>query len=288
VVVGIPTAFLPQATALVEGRLYKEGSANELVVGTELARRLHLRPGSLIPPFYHNDRGERLSRVVGLFRSDVSLWQSRLILTSFETAAAIFAQEDVAGEVLIYCRPGETENVRRAVQELFLSGAAGEETRCKITSRADLEALLPAGFSHRNGLFQLHFLLAFAAAVLVLLVTSGIGLPDRRREVGILKATGWQTDEILLRGAVESFLVSIGAASLALIAAFVWLEPLNGWGIAGLFLSGVAWSPSFDVPYALTPLPALLGYLFSWIMVTGGTLAASWRAAAASPREAMR
>ena len=46
--------------------------------------------------------------------------------------------------------------------------------------------------------------------------------------VVILSArTGWQTDEILLRGAVESFLISTGAASLALLLAFVWLEPLT-------------------------------------------------------------
>jgi ABC-type lipoprotein release transport system permease subunit len=288
VVLGMPAEYLPRATRLVEGRLYRDGAANELVVGTELARRLHLVPGAVIPPFYQNNRGERLSEVVGVFRSDLSLWQSRLILTSFDTAAAIFAQEGMAGDVLVYCKPGSTDEVREAVRRLFLSGAAGAGTRCRITARSDLEALLPSGLAHQDGIFQLHFLLAFAAAALVLTVSSGIGLPDRRREIGVLKATGWQTDEIILRGAVESFLISTGAASLSLVLAFLWMEGLNGAGIAGLFFPGVGWLPSFRVPFTLSPLPAALGFLFSWILVTCGTLFASWRAAVVSPAEAIR
>jgi ABC-type antimicrobial peptide transport system permease subunit len=79
----------------------------------------------------------------------------------------------------------------------------------------------------------------------VVMVLSGIGLPDRRREIGILKATGWQTDEILLRGMSESLLISLTAASLSLLLAFFWLKMLNGLGIAALLLPGVDWTPSF-------------------------------------------
>jgi ABC-type lipoprotein release transport system permease subunit len=287
VVVGIPASSLPPGTRCVEGRLYRDGHPNELVVGTGLARRLHLRPGSRIPPFYRNDRGERLSQVVGVFRSDVSLWQSRLILTSLETAAAIFAQEGMANEVLVYCRPGTAGQVQKAIGAMVATGAPAGLTRCHIISRTDLEALVPAGLSHRSGLFQLHFLIAIAATTLVLTVTSGIGLPDRAREIGVLKATGWQTDEVLLRGVVESSLIGVGAAALALILSFVWLRVGNGVGIAGLFLSGVSASPSFEVPFQLSPLAALLSFAFGWIVVTAGTLTASWRAAIVSPRAAM-
>jgi ABC-type lipoprotein release transport system permease subunit len=291
VVVGLPAASLPSGFRWMHGRLYRDGKANELVVGTELARRLHLRPGSLMPPFYHNNRGEHLSEVVGVFQPEVSLWQSRLILTSFETASAIFAQEGTAGDLLVTCQPGTTKTIRTAIRqqcEAFLAGKPGAEIQCRIVSRSDLAASIPAGLSHQSGLFQLHFLLAFVAATLVVMVSSGIGLPDRRREIGILKATGWQTDEILLRGMTESLLITLTAASLSLLLAFFWLKMLNGLGIAALLLPGVDWTPSFTVPCQLTPLPALLGFLFAWIIVTSGTLSASWRAAIVPPREALQ
>jgi ABC-type lipoprotein release transport system permease subunit len=288
VVVGLSGRPVEPGIELVEGRLYDDHAPNELVVGTELARRLHLRPGSRVPPFYRNDGGEKVSTVVGVFRADVSLWQSRLILASFETAAAIFDQEGVAGDLLVYCRPGYVAAVRQAIGQAIRTATPRQKIQCRITTRDELEALVPAGLRHQAGIFQLHFLLAFAAGVLVIMVTSGIGLPDRRREIGILKATGWQTDEILLQGAVESLLLSATAAGTAVLLAFGWLKLLNGYGLASLFLSGVDRSPSFEVPYLLAPLPALLGFLFSWIVVTSGTLYSAWRTATVSPREAMR
>ena len=78
-----------------------------------------------------------------------------------------------------------------------------------MVAREDLLALLPRGLLHREGIFNLLFLLAFVVGILVLLVTSGLGLTERRREIGILKATGWQTDEVLLRSLAESFCLSL-------------------------------------------------------------------------------
>jgi ABC-type antimicrobial peptide transport system permease subunit len=141
---------------------------------------------------------------------------------------------------------------------------------------------------HREGVFNLHFLLAFVVGILVILVNSGFGLPERRREIGILKATGWQTDEVLLRSAVESFLLALAGASLAVILAFVWLKWLNGYWIASIFLTGVDAAPGFRVPFRLTPIPVLLAFLIGLTVVLSGTLYSSWRAATAAPIEAMR
>src|SRR5262249_33570612 len=115
VVVGVPLEGFPAGLECVEGRLYAGSRRNELVVGTDLARRLNLQVGSLLPPFYRNRSGERVSEVVGVFRSDVSLWQARLIVTSIDTAAHLFDQPDLATDLLVYCRPGYEDEVRRAI-----------------------------------------------------------------------------------------------------------------------------------------------------------------------------
>src|SRR5262249_41024757 len=124
--------------------------------------------------------------------------------------------------------------------------------------------------------------------ILVILVTSGVGLAERRREIGILKATGWQTDEVLLRGLVESFLLSLAGASLALVLAGAWVQGFHGHGLAGLFLEGSSFSPAFMVPSRFAPVPALLAFVLSFAVVMSGTLYSTWRAATASPAEAMR
>jgi ABC-type lipoprotein release transport system permease subunit len=293
VLVGVPVEDFPSGLECVRGRLPHRpaegsGQRNELVIGSELARRLHLDVGSLLPPFYHSRAGDRVSEVVGVFRSDVSLWQARLVVTSFETAAHIFDQSGLATDLLVYCRPDYQEEVRRAIRRDVVLQLPGGPARPRVTAREDLARLLPQGPLRREGAFTALFVLAFAVAILVILVTSGFGLSERRREIGILKATGWQTDELLLRSLAESFLLSLAGACLAVVGAFVWLRGLNGWWIAGVFLAGVERAPGFRVPFRLTPVSALLAFLLAFVVVMSGSLYSTWRAATAPPREAMR
>jgi ABC-type lipoprotein release transport system permease subunit len=291
VLVGLPPGHFPSWAGSVEGELPRDGGPNELVVGTGLARRLSLKVGSMLPPFYRNDRqGERVSRVVGVFKPDAPLWQSNLILTTFDAAAAIFDQLGLATDLLVTCRAGYQDEVARSITRgLSFPSADGRGViRPRVTAREDLLTLLRRGPAHRSGVFSLHFLLAFVVGILVLLVTSGLGLSERRREIGILKATGWQTDEVLLRGLVESLMLSLAGACVALLLAWAWLRGFNGYGVTGFFLPGVGASPDFRVPYRLTPVPALLAFVLAFAVVLTGTLYSSWRAATTLPREAMR
>jgi ABC-type lipoprotein release transport system permease subunit len=286
VVVGVPLSDIPPGLEGVDGTLFRGGPRNELVVGSDLARRLNLRVGSLLPPFYRNRSGERVSEVVGVFRSDVSVWQARVVVTSFDTAAHLFDQPGLATDLLVTCQPGYEDEVRRAVVRGVGVGPPG--VRPRVVTREDVAALLPRGPRHREGVHTLLSVLAFAVGVLVVLVTSGYGLSERRREVGILKATGWQTDELLLRSLAESALLGLAGAAVAVVLAYTWLRGLNGYWIAGVFLPGVGADPGFRVPFRLAPTPVLLAVLVALVVVLTGSLAATWRAAAAPPREAMR
>jgi ABC-type lipoprotein release transport system permease subunit len=290
VVVGIPLEKFPRSVSCVEGSLSSGSNMNELVVGSELARRLELKVGTLIPPFYRSAQGERVSKIVGIFKSEVSIWQANLIFTSFDTASSIFNQKGMATDLLVYCRPGYADAVGSALRRGLALPAQEREgnLRLEVTSREDLARLLPTGLLHREGIFNLHFVLAFALGIPIVLLASGLGLSERRREIGILKATGWQTDEILLRSAVENLVLSLTAAAAAVLLAYSWLAWLNGYWIASIFLVGVDTAPSFPVPFRLTPVPALLSFLFSFVMVMSGTVYTSWRAATVPPMEAMR
>lgn len=290
VVVGVPASRFPEPISCIDGRLPRAGELNEFVVGSELATHLKLEVGALLPPFYRNPRGEHVSRIVGIFESDVSLWQSQLMFCTFETAEEIFNQRGLATDVVVHSRTGYVDNVLSSIRRQISVPASDSENAMQIavTSRGELGALLAGGQFHREGIFNLHFLLVFVIGILVILVTTGFGLPERRREIGILKATGWQTDEVLLRSLVESLLLSVGSAAISILAAFVWLRLLNGYWIAGIFIPGVAAAPSFPVPFRLTPVPAVLAFVIAFTLTTTGSLWSSWRTAIVPPDEAMR
>ncbi len=290
VLLGLPAARFPADVKCVDGRLPASGAANEIAVGSRLARRLGLVVGSAVPPFYRNDEGERVSTVVGVFAPDAPVWAANLVLTDFDTASRMCAQRGLASDFLVSCRPEYRDAVRDAVSRLDSLGradAAGP-IRARAVTRDDALAFVPAGVLNREGVFDLHFMLAFAAAIPVLLVTSGVGLAERRRETGVLKALGWHTDEILLRGVAESLVLAASAAAVSTILAFAWLEGLNGAGIVGVFLAGADAAPGFVVPFRLAPQPVLVAAALSFVVVSTGTLLSTWRAAVAAPMEAMR
>lgn len=290
VVVGMPAESFPDTVNCVNGRLFTAGSKAELVIGSDLARRLKLKPGDKIPPFYHSRQGESVSHVVGVFHSDVAMWQAHVIFTSLETAAEIFDQQGLATDLLVDCKEGYDASVYRQINQNISLQAAGSPlgVHIRCVTRQQLAAVLPTGLLRREGVFNIHFMLACVTGTLVILVTSGFGLSERRREIGILKALGWQTDEVLLRSLVESLLLSLLGAALAIVVTYLWLRGLNGFWVASVFLPGVDAYPSFRVPFRLTFMPALLACIFSVVMVLSGTLYATWSAATAAPKEAMR
>jgi ABC-type lipoprotein release transport system permease subunit len=294
VLVGLPLSRLRDRVTCIDGRLFHPNAGREVVIGSQLAHRLNLKAGDRIPPFYHSSRGDLVTHVVGVFRADVSLWEANLIFTSFETASAIFDQRGLATDLLVECRPGYEaalrEKLLRSLSPLRIAAKGGSDARRvspEVITRGQLTGATQQGLLHRDGVFNIHYVLALVVAILALLVTSGVGLSERRREIGILKATGWQTDEVLLRGMCESVLLCLLGASLAILLAYVWLEWFNGFWIVGVYISSAPLVPRFEAPFELAPLPSLLGFILSLAIVASGTLYSSWRAAMATPRSAI-
>jgi ABC-type lipoprotein release transport system permease subunit len=290
VLVGLPAARFPSNVTCVDGRLPAAGPRNELAFGSRLARRLGLSAGSSIPPFYRNDEGERVSTVVGVFRSDLPIWEANLVLTDFDTAARISASRGLASGFLVSCAPQYLASVRTAILRIdsLAPGDPQGPIRPRVIGRDDAEALVPLGVLDREGVFHLHFVLLIAATIPLLLVTSGVGLAERRRDTGILKALGWQTDEVLVRGLAESFALATFGAALSVLIAYAWLRGLNGWGVAGVFLSGVDAAPGFEVPFHLAGTPVVVATALAFVVTSTGTLVSTWRAASAPPAEAMK
>lgn len=287
--VGVPDERLPAGAALVEGRMWRPGARNELVVGSELARRLAITVGSVIPPFYRNDEGERLSTVVGVFRADLPVWQAHAVVSSIETASHVFAERGAVTSILVTCPDTYRDAVRRKVLEIPSLAPDGEPPlRPRVVTRDEMRALVESRILVREGAFALHMVLAFAIGVPLLLATTGLGLAERRRETGLLKALGWRTDEVVLRSLFESLALAAAGTAGAVLVVWAWVRWLGAAGIARLFLPDADLAPGFDVPFRLLPAPLVAGVAVAVVVTSAGTLLSSWRAASAPPAEAVR
>jgi ABC-type lipoprotein release transport system permease subunit len=275
---------------VVRGREVAPGASYEVVVGTRLARRLALDVGSRIPPFYRNEAGEHVLTVVGVFEPTLPVWEADLVLTSFATASEVLASKGLASSLLLSVAPGYADPVRDAVSRIASLGPDDGRgaIRPVATTRGELEARLARGLVRRDGVFALHFVLALAAAIPVVLVTSGIGLAERRREVGLLRALGWQTEQVVLATLVESLAIALAAASASILAAWAWLRAFGGAGLGAVFLPGLDAAHDVDLPWALAPTPVAAAFAIPLAVVGVGSLLSSWRSASAAPLEAMR
>ncbi len=276
--------YLGEELAVIVGIDAPENSLapDQLLLGRSLARRLDLEPGDS----YHFSLFPALPfTVAGLLDENLSIWSTSMVVVPFQAAAQIFKLPDMASELLVYCRPGTAD---RVAEELSSIGKPWDMTPpLRIQTRSLVERYVQRGFGIQAGTFSMLYITAFGLAVPALLILSGLGRGQRRQEIGIMKATGWQTLEVMELMVIENILLALMASIMSLLLAMLWLKAGNGIGIAQLFISGSGLVPDFPVPSCFTPLPALFSFLFGLVLTLLGTMVSTWRAAVTPPLTTM-
>ncbi len=276
---GAPALSLAPRGALSAGRDLAPG-AHEMVAGTTLARALGLRPGDGLQ--LPSATPSPLLTLAGTFDASVELWTADVILCDEADARAILGMPD--GEAtdlaLTVTNPDEARVVARTVLER-LPGT-------RVVEKELLGRVYALAYGRRAGLV----LAATVPAILALLIlawdrASGLG-PEERREIAILKATGWSTRDVLSAKMLEALLVGALGAALGLVLAYGWVFFL---GAPGLRPALVGWSVLYpEAP--LTPtvdaaqlIGVALAVLAPFVALS---IVPAWRAAGTDPMEAMR
>ncbi len=284
VLLGIPMDEL-SSVSFIKGTLPKSG---EIVIGKGMADALNLNISDNITigarimaiiddaPFII----KRQYRIAGIFDPRSGIWTSDLVMMNIEDANSVFETDGFATDIAVYVKPGYEASVSKNLQKI--------NTFFRIQTKGLVKTYFERGFNVKGGIFVALYTLAFALAIPALLVSSGLGLSERRKEIGILKATGWQTHDVLEMVFFENIALAMLSAPLAFILSFVWVKLFNGFFIAQLFIAGIESIPSFPVPSKFMPLPFLLSIFFSLVLTMVGSIYSAWRAATVPPAGALR
>ena len=266
---------------LLSSKSQKLGSG-EVLMGRALAERLELQKGDELRFFLFPAMA---FTIVDLIDGDLSIWSSSMVLLSFNDAATIFKLPGFASEILIYARPGTAANIAEHLSSL---GKPWEMVPpLRIQTKSIVTQYINRGFDLQAGVFFLFYLTAFGLSIPALLILSGFGRGARKKEIGILKATGWQTLEVMEMTCIENVLLALLGSMLAVVLAMLWLKVGNGIGIAPLFISGIGWIPDFKVPSLFTPMPVLFSFLFGIVLTMLGTVITTWKTAITPPLTTM-
>jgi ABC-type lipoprotein release transport system permease subunit len=158
----------------------------------------------------------------------------------------------------------------------------------RVITRSEILRTYDSIFDWRSGLVVL--ILSVAALAFVIFAwdkASGLSA-EEKKEIGILKAIGWETSDVLLMKFWEGTMISLSSFLAGLLLAYlhvfftpvVLFEPvLKGWSV---LYPGFRLVPFVD-PYQVATL-----FFLTVVPYTVATIIPSWRAATIDPDSVMR
>jgi ABC-type lipoprotein release transport system permease subunit len=252
-----------------------------LIIGNGIARLRNIGKGDFMP-FLAFDGNVMNLRIAGVLSSQSELVSSDLMLITGEDFRKLFGIDNshVTDITVVVNNPSEIATVAAKIKKRL--------PQARPIIRDEILRTYDSIFNWRGGMM----IVIFSAAVLAFVIfawdkASGLSAGERR-EIGILKAVGWETSDVIQMKFWEGAMISLTAYITGVILAYIHVfftgsivfEPaLKGW--SSLY-------PNFE----LTPFVNLeqLTTLFFLTVVpyTVATIVPIWRAATIDPDSAMR
>jgi len=259
----------------------EEVASGSIMLGATLARARGLQPGNLIS--FRSYAGKLFSfKVAALLSPDSELLAADLVLLSEDDFRAFFDYPaghytDIA---LSVANPQEVRNIAAK-----LANALPDS---RPILREEVLRTYQSIFDWREGIV----LTVLAGAILAFALlawdkASGLSA-EEKREIGILKAIGWETGDVIRMKLWEGVLVSLTAFLLGFVAAYIHVfyfgaaifKPvLQGWAVL---------YPSFTLAPAVDGLQVATLAFFTIFPYSAAVLVPIWRAATTDPDAVMR
>jgi ABC-type lipoprotein release transport system permease subunit len=252
-----------------------------VAIGAGVSRTLQAGEGDLIA-FRGHDGAYMSLEVARVFPSTSELVSADLVEISEADFRTLFGlPEGIYTDISLRVKnPKETIVVAEKIRRLL------PDTRPIL--REEVLRTYEALFDWRSGLV----LAIFAGAALAFIIfawdkATSLNL-EERREIGILKAVGWETSDVILMKSWEGIIISLTAFLLGVITAYVHVfftsgalfEPvLKGWAVL---------YPKFrPVPF-IDPYQVATLFFLTVMPYTVATVIPSWGAATIEPDTIMR
>ena len=261
----------------IKGKLNDETA----LVGTGFLELRGLEPGENITLL--DDKGKINSFVIGgVFTAESDLLTRDLIILSPNSARKILglASGEMTDVGLEIYNPLEVDNIGRKIDRRF-SGI-------RVVTSQQLRATYETLFSWRGGIFVYGAIIVIFAFLILAGERAGGLNKEERKELGIMKAVGWQINDVLWMKFWEGAIIAVTATLSGILIAYIhvfWLQApllkpfLIGWSVL---------YPAYDLPAIVQPGSLLLVFSLSVIPYLAATLIPAWRGAITDPAEIMQ
>jgi ABC-type lipoprotein release transport system permease subunit len=253
----------------------------EIIVGTGISRvRQVFRGNALLLRTYD---GRPISFLIkGILSPESELLSSDLILISTTGFRRLFGvSQEVATDLAVTVRnKKEIPTIAAKIVDAL------PDTRA--ISRDEILRTYDAVFDWRSGIM----IAILAGAVLAFLIFAwdkAAGLSaEERREIGILKAIGWETADVLEMKFWEGMIVSLSSFLLGVILAYFHIFYASATFFAPVLKGWSTLYPDFRLTPFISISQIAILFFFTVIPYTVATLIPAWKAATIDPDVIMR
>jgi ABC-type lipoprotein release transport system permease subunit len=266
--------------AIQHGRFLRAGETGKAVIGRAFARAQSADVGDLIR--LRSPLGRETSfEIVGVFSSPVQIYTADLMVVPVDDARMFFGYLDTeASDLCVYLDDEvHADSVAASI------AASGRDLR--VLSRDALKDLVSQAYGGRSGVFQILWLVMLVTVMLLGWAQASSVSLQMRKEIGVLKAIGWDTGDITEVKLLEAAIIGVGATVVGIALGLAYLMA-GAPGIKQYFLGWAAVYPQFPLPLFVRAQSLVWLLAIGVFPLLGATVVPSWLAAIAEPDEAIR
>ncbi len=275
------SAPVAEQNRLLRGRLPGKGETGVAAVGRGVAKARFVDLDGTIALL--SSSGDLLEfKIVGIFESESELLTSDLIVIGEPDIKKLFSMPVGMATDLAVSAANETE------APVIAAKIRAEFPDTRPILRKEIIRTYDAVFGWRSGLIVTLFAGALVAFI-ILAWDKASGLSaEEKKEIGILKAIGWETSDVLEMKFWEGLVISLSSFLLGVILAYIHVYFFG----ASLFAPALkGWSviyPDFRLVPFISPYQIAMMMALTVIPYLASTIIPSWKSAITDPDEVVR
>ena len=274
------------AYPLESGRFIDAQSNESVVLGKGVAELLGASIGTKLSIISESNQ-VKLYTVVGIFNSESGIYNADMILMNINAARDFFnVPDDKVTDLMVY-----VTQVDPSLKGALLNEAAraiSGFSNCRVLTKDVLLDAQEKTYGDKSGFFSIvWYVILIAVAIVAFNQTVVVG-HESKFEVGLLKALGFSTSDVIQVRIVESLVLGTLAGAIGLTIGILFDSVLGAPILRDFMLGWANIYPSFQLPVFISPQTILFTFAVTIVPLLFATVIPSWLNATVDPDIAMR
>ncbi|HLN45906.1 MAG: ABC transporter permease [Chloroflexota bacterium] len=290
VIVGIdtetPIINLDSAYPIESGTFLEADQDSTVVMGKAVADLLGAKVGNVLSLISESNQVHKF-KIVGVFNTESGIYNSDTILMTKTDARLFFdVPEGKATDLLIYTEEIDPQFYRTQVN--FIARETSELPNVRVLTKDIIASAQEVTYGSKSGYFSILWILVLIAVAIVAFNQTVVVGHESKFEIGLLKALGFSTSDIIQIRLIEGTVLGFLAGSIGLIVGILFDSVLNAPVLKDFILGWATLYPAFPVPLLISAETVFLTYVISIVPLLFAIVIPSWLNATVDPDISMR